>query len=121
MAHRAGNAAQFQPETAYGFWYGHEAGRNITPKSYGQGEETLYLCGTRLRAGSVSGAGLYAKGHGYRFSESDRLRVPVILETDAQSKCDKYVHLGMELAGVRDMGEYGKMYDLIRYPAAEKQ
>ncbi len=55
------------------------------------------------------------------FAEGDRLRVPVILETDAQSKCDKYVHLGMELAGVRDMGAYGKMYDLIRYPAAEKQ
>ena len=38
------------------------------------------------------------------FAEGDRLHVPVILETDARSKCDKYVHLDMELAGVRDMG-----------------
>ena len=34
------------------------------------------------------------------FAEGDRLGEPVILETDAKSKCDKYVHLGMELAGV---------------------
>lgn len=48
--------------------------------------------------------------------------MPVVLETDAKSKCDKYVHLGMELAGTRDVGRYGTMYDLIRYPArgAEK-
>ena len=50
------------------------------------------------------------------FAEGDRLQVPVVLETDAKSKCDKYVHLGMELAGTRDVGEFGTMYDLIRYP-----
>lgn len=49
------------------------------------------------------------------FAEGDRLGVPVILETDAKSKCDKYVHLGMELAGTRDIGEFGKLYDLIKY------
>ena len=48
------------------------------------------------------------------FAEGNRLGVPVILETDAKSKCDKYVHLGMELAGVRDIGEFGKLYDLIK-------
>ena len=32
------------------------------------------------------------------FAEGNRLGVPVILETDAKSKCDKYVHLGMELS-----------------------
>ena len=53
------------------------------------------------------------------FSEGDRLGVPVILETDARSKCDKYIHLGMELAGVRDIGEFGKLYDLIRHPHHE--
>lgn len=63
------------------------------------------------------------QGHGYMrkvldmaFSEGNRLHVPVILETDAKSKCDKYMHLGMELECVRDMGAYGKMYDLIKYP-----
>ena len=50
------------------------------------------------------------------FSEGNRLHVPVILETDARSKCDKYVHLGMQLAGIRDIGEFGKLYDLIKYP-----
>ena len=39
------------------------------------------------------------------------------IETDAMAKVDRYVHLGMELAGVRDFGEYGKLYDMIRYPA----
>lgn len=50
------------------------------------------------------------------FAEGNRLGVPVILETDAKSKCDKYVHLGMELAGTRGLGEYGTLYDLIKYP-----
>lgn len=52
------------------------------------------------------------------FAEGDRLGVPVILETDAKSKCDKYVHLGMEIAGTRRFGEQGVLYDLIRYPEA---
>lgn len=52
------------------------------------------------------------------FAEGDRLGVPVILETDAKSKWDKYVHLGMEIAGTRRFGEHGVLYDLIRYPAA---
>ena len=38
------------------------------------------------------------------FAEGNRLGVPVILETDAKSKCDKYVHLGMELAETHDLG-----------------
>lgn len=50
------------------------------------------------------------------FAEGNRLGVPVILETDAKSKCEKYIHLGMELAGIRNLGEYGKIYDLIKYP-----
>ena len=52
------------------------------------------------------------------FREGDRLGVPVILETDAMSKCVKYQHLGMELAGTRDVGAFGTLYDLIRYPKA---
>ncbi len=50
------------------------------------------------------------------FAEGNRLGVPVILDTDAKSKCEKYVHLGMELAGTRRFGEYGVLYDLIKYP-----
>ena len=50
------------------------------------------------------------------FSEGKRLGVPVVLDTDAWSKCEKYMHLGMELAGTRDLGAHGKLYDLIKYP-----
>lgn len=50
------------------------------------------------------------------FKEGNRLGVPVVLETDAKSKCDKYMHLGMELAGTRSCGEFGALYDLIKYP-----
>lgn len=50
------------------------------------------------------------------FAEGNRLHVPVILETDAQSKCDKYVHLGMQLAGKRSLGAYGALYDLVKEP-----
>ena len=46
------------------------------------------------------------------------LGVPVLLETDARSKCDKYIHLGMELAEVRDAGPLGKLYDMVRWPAS---
>ena len=55
------------------------------------------------------------------FAEGDRLGVPVILETDAKSKCDKYVHLGMELVGTHDLGAFGKLYDLIRYPESSNE
>ncbi len=67
------------------------------------------------------GQGYMRKVMDIAFVEGNRLGVPVILETDAKSKCDKYIHLGMELAGVRDIGEFGKMYDLIKYPDTEKR
>ena len=72
------------------------------------------------------GQGYMRKVLDLAFAEGDRLGVPVILETDAKSKCDKYVHLGMELAGahdacqVDDLGIYGKLYDLIKYPEPTK-
>ncbi len=53
------------------------------------------------------------------FAEGNRLKLPVILDTDAKSKCDKYIHLGMELVGTRHFGEYGVLYDLIKYPDSE--
>ena len=67
------------------------------------------------------GQGYMRKVMDIAFSEGDRLGVPVILETDAKSKCDKYVHLGMELAGTRDIGEFGKLYDLIRYSESSNE
>ena len=64
------------------------------------------------------GQGYMRKVMDMAFAEGNRLGVPVILETDAKSKCDKYVHLGMELAGTRRFGEHGVLYDLIKYPDA---
>lgn len=62
------------------------------------------------------GQGFMRKVMEIAFKEGNRLQIPVILDTDAKSKCDKYVHLGMELAGTRSLGDYGKIYDLIKYP-----
>lgn len=62
------------------------------------------------------GQGYMRKVMNIAFSEGNRLGVPVILDTDAKSKCDKYIHLGMELAGTRHFGEHGVLYDLIKYP-----
>ena len=67
------------------------------------------------------GRGYMRKVMDIAFAEGDRLGVPVILETDAKSKCSKYIHLGMELVGVRDIGEFGKLYDLIRYPESSNE
>ena len=62
------------------------------------------------------GQGYMRKVMDIAFVEGNRLGVAVILDTDAGSKCDKYTHLGMELAGTRHFGEYGVLYDLIKYP-----
>ena len=67
------------------------------------------------------GQGYMRKVLNFAFAEGDRLGVPVILETDAQSKCDKYVHLGMELVGTHNLGAFGKLYDLIRYPESSNE
>ena len=63
------------------------------------------------------GKGYMRKVMDMAFAEGNRLGVPVILDTDAKSKCDKYIHLGMELAGTRRFGEHGVLYDLIKYPS----
>ncbi len=62
------------------------------------------------------GQGYMRKVMDLAFAEGNRLGVPVLLDTDAKSKCDKYLHLGMELAGTRRFGEHGVLYDLIKYP-----
>ncbi len=62
------------------------------------------------------GQGYMRKVMNMAFAEGNRLGIPVILDTDAKSKCDKYIHLGMKLAGTRAFGEHGILYDLIKYP-----
>ena len=83
-------------------------------------EKTPYIfVGLVCVCEKYQGQGYMRKVLDIAFAEGDRLGVPVILETDAKSKCSKYIHLGMELAGVRDIGEFGKLYDMIKYPRTE--
>lgn len=79
----------------------------------------IYVGMVCVRA-AFQGQGYMRKLLSMAFAEGDRLGVPVVLDTDAKSKCDKYVHLGMELAGTRRFGEYGVLYDLIKYPDPSK-
>ena len=105
---------------SFGYYdYGEETG--MSAAFSGKEATANYICA--YVRGVLRGGFLHTtseQGEGYiAFAEGDRLGVPVILETDAKSKCDKYVHLGMELAGTHDLGTYGKLYDLIRYPRHE--
>ena len=84
-----------------------------------QGKKPYIFVGLVCVREKYQGQGYMRKVLNFAFAEGDRLGVPVILETDAESKCNKYVHLGMELAGTRDLGEFGKLYDMIRYPRTE--
>ena len=62
------------------------------------------------------GQGYMRKALELAFAESNRLGLPVVLDTDAKLKSDKYRHLGMELAGVRTCKNGSKLYELIKYP-----
>ena len=42
--------------------------------------------------------------------------LPCILDTDGREKMERYRHLGMELADVRQVGERTWLYDLIWIP-----
>ena len=108
---------------AFGYYdYGEKIG--MSAAFSGKEATANYICayvrgvlrGGFLHTTSDRGEGYMRKVLELAFAEGDRLGAPVILETDAKSKCDKYVHLGMELAGTHDLGAFGKLYDLIRYP-----
>ena len=93
---------------AFGYYdYGEETG--MAAAFSGKEATANYICAYVRKALDLA------------FAEGDWLGVPVILETDAKSKCDKYVHLGMELAGTHDLGAFGKLYDLIRYPESSNE
>lgn len=65
---------------------------------------------------AYQGQGYMRKVMELAFAEGRRLGIPVILDTDARSKCEKYMHLGMQLSGTRSFGDCGTLYDLIWYP-----
>lgn len=92
-----------------------KGGRSLQDRMKKEKKKFIFVGMVCIRE-QYQGQGYMRKVLDMAFSEGNRLHVPVILETDAKSKCDKYMHLGMELECVRDMGAYGKMYDLIKYP-----
>ena len=92
-----------------------KGGRSLQDRMKKEKKDFIFVGMVCVRE-QYQGQGYMRKVLAMAFSEGNRLHVPVILETDARSKCDKYMHLGMELDGIRDMGAYGKMYDLVKYP-----
>lgn len=61
------------------------------------------------------------KGRGYMrklmemlYGIADEKHLPVVFDTDAENKADKYVHLGMTIAKTRDTGNGIILYDLYR-------
>ena len=50
------------------------------------------------------------------FAEGNRLGIPVVLDTDAKSKCERDQHLGVELAAEVPFRDFGAMHHLIEYP-----
>lgn len=62
------------------------------------------------------GQGYMRKAMETAFSMAEEMRLPCILDTDAQEKMERYCHLGMTLAGKRKIDEQTFLYDLIREP-----
>ena len=98
--------------------YARKMRSELYPNLYrdGQGEKTYIFVDMACVRKAYREQGHMRKVMDIAFAAGNRLGVPVILDTDAKSRCDKYVPLGMELAGTRRFGEYGILYDLIKYP-----
>ena len=90
-------------------------------KSFEKAKTPFVYVGMVCVREAYQGQGYMRKVMDIAFAEGDRLQIPVVLETDAKSKCDKYVHLGMQVERTHDMGDLGTLYDLIRYPAPPAQ
>lgn len=58
------------------------------------------------------GQGYMRKLMTYAFKMAEKKNCPCILDTDAKGKCDRYIHLGMELEQTRTAAG-AKIYDLI--------
>lgn len=69
---------------------------------------------------SCQGQGCMRKVVDIAFRMGEERGLPCILDTDGRLKRDKYLHLGMQSAGVRQIGEHVYLYDLVK-PAAESR
>lgn len=61
------------------------------------------------------GQGYMRKLMEFAYKMADKNGCPCILDTDAKGKCDRYVHLGMELVQTRTAAGC-KIYDLMYRP-----
>ena len=60
------------------------------------------------------GQGYMRKVLDIAFEEGRKRGCPVLLETDAVLKRDKYVHLGMENVRIRKLDDSSYLYDLVK-------
>lgn len=60
------------------------------------------------------GQGFMRKALEIAFEDGNKRHCPVLLETDAVLKRDKYVHLGMNNIQTRQIGENACLYDLVK-------
>ena len=104
------------PKGLLGFAMAIQRGGRSLQNRMDKGKKPYIFVGLVCVREQYQGQGYMRRVMDMAFAEGNRLHVPVILETDAKSKCDKYMHLGMELSGIRNIGAYGKLYDLIKYP-----
>ncbi len=66
------------------------------------------------------GQGYMRKLLDFAYRSADKKGCACILDTDAKGKCDRYIHLGMELEQTRETAGF-KIYDLIRKAAKERR
>lgn len=60
------------------------------------------------------GQGFMRKALEIAFEDGRKRNCPVLLETDAVMKRDKYVHLGMKNIQTRQIDEGAYLYDLVK-------
>ena len=60
------------------------------------------------------GQGFMRKALEIAFEDGKKRHCPVLLETDAVLKRDKYVHLGMDNIQTRQIGDGAYLYDLVK-------
>ena len=63
---------------------------------------------------TFQGQGYMRKVLQIAFDEGEKRKVPVVLETDAFLKRDKYIHLGMKCVGERKFDEGSYLYELVK-------
>lgn len=90
-------------------------GKGVHDEYHKQKKPHIYL-GMVVVTESFQHQGYMRKVMELAYAEGRRLGIPVILETDAKSKYDKYVHLGMQFAKERRLLDGTVLYDLIWKP-----